>query len=114
MMAPTIVVPSGAPPVALGSGGSQRIRSALTQVLVNLIDYGMTLDAAVRAPRVHWDGLVLQVEPGFDAAVIDAVGSRRPINLWDRPNLYFGGVHLASPSGEAAGDPRRGGCTAVV
>lgn len=114
MMAPTIVMPPDGPPVALGSGGSQRIRSAITQVLVNVVDYGLPLDEAVRAPRVHWDGAALQVEPGFDEEAVAAVAGRRPVNVWHRPNLYFGGVHAASPSGDAAGDPRRGGTTAVV
>jgi gamma-glutamyltranspeptidase/glutathione hydrolase len=114
MMAPTLVLPSTGAPVALGSGGSQRIRSAITQVLVNLIDYGMALGPAVDAPRIHWDGEVLQVEPGFDEQVLAAIAAMRAVNVWERQNLYFGGTHLASPNGEAAGDPRRGGCTAVV
>lgn len=114
MMAPTIVVPPDGEPVALGSGGSQRIRSAITQVLVNLIDHGLPLGAAVQAPRVHWDGAALQVEPGFDAEAVAAVAAHRPVNVWDRANLYFGGVHAVSPSGAAAGDPRRGGTTAVL
>jgi gamma-glutamyltranspeptidase/glutathione hydrolase len=114
MMAPSLVVPADSSPVALGSGGSQRIRSALTQVLADLIDHGVGLDDAVGAPRIHWDGLTLQVEPGFDPTAVDAAAAVRPVNVWDRRNLYFGGVHVASASGDGAGDPRRGGCIAIV
>jgi gamma-glutamyltranspeptidase/glutathione hydrolase len=114
MMAPSLVVPADSSPVALGSGGSQRIRSALTQVLADLVDHGVGLDDAVSAPRIHWDGLTLQVEPGFDPTAVDAAAAVRPVNVWDRRNLYFGGVHVASASGDGAGDPRRGGCIAIV
>jgi gamma-glutamyltranspeptidase / glutathione hydrolase len=59
--------------LVLGSGGSERIRSALTQVMLGLLDDGRDLEEAVLAPRVHWDGSVLQVEPGFDDDVLDAL-----------------------------------------
>ena len=51
---------------ALGTGGSNRIRTAILQVAVNLLDHGMSLDAAVEAPRLHVDrdGTV-SFEPGL-------------------------------------------------
>ncbi len=113
MMAPTVVSRPDADAVALGSGGSERIRSALTQVIVNLVD-GMSLQDAVDAPRIHWDGSTVQVEPGFDPAAVDLVRAHRPVNEWRVTDLYFGGAHAASPSGDRAGDRRRGGTTAIV
>ena len=114
MMAPSVLLRQDGPPVAVGSGGSERIRSALTQVIANLVDHGMSLQEAVDAPRVHWDGRTVQVEPGFDPRAVDALRQVRPVNEWTVSDLYFGGVHAASPSGERAGDVRRGGCTVVV
>lgn len=114
MMAPTVVLPDDGPPIALGSGGSERIRSALTQVLVGLLDDRLCLNDAVRAPRVHWDGTWLQVEPGFEPEVVAALGGSWPVNVWQRTDLYFGGVHAVAADGARVGDPRRGGCTATV
>ncbi|MFN2135529.1 MAG: gamma-glutamyltransferase family protein, partial [Candidatus Promineifilaceae bacterium] len=66
MMTPVVVLQDGQPRVAVGSGGSIRIRSAILQVLSNLLDFGLTLDEAVNAPRVHIEDGVLQCEAGFD------------------------------------------------
>lgn len=113
MMAPGILA-DGARRVALGSGGSQRIRSTLTQLVVRLVDGPAPLRAAVEAPRLHWDSEVLQVEPGLPAEVLAALAERWPLNVWDRRDLYFGGAHLAADDAEVAGDPRRGGVGRVV
>ncbi|MFP4149147.1 MAG: gamma-glutamyltransferase [Nitriliruptoraceae bacterium] len=114
MMAPSIVRRPDAPTLVLGSGGSERIRSALTQVLVGVLDDRLPLAEAILAPRIHWDGTALQVEPGFDAQVLDALETRWPINRWTVQDLYFGGVHAVSTDGAGVGDPRRGGCVATV
>lgn len=114
MMAPTLVRLASGPTLVLGSGGSERIRSAVTQVLLGLLDDHLDLEAAVLAPRVHWDGSVLQVEPGFDAEVLDALAQHWPVNRWTVRDLYFGGVHAVTTDGRGVGDPRRGGRVGVV
>jgi gamma-glutamyltranspeptidase/glutathione hydrolase len=113
MMAPTLVERGGRV-VAVGSGGSERIRSTITQLVVRLVDDGAALADAVEAPRLHWDGTGVQAEPGFTDAELDALASRWPVNRWSRRDLYFGGAHGVAPPGDAAGDPRRGGAGAVV
>ena len=114
MMAPSILLPSDDDPVVVGSGGSERIRSALTQVLVGLLDHGLPLAAAIRSPRIHWDGTTVQVEPGFDADAVAHLAEHRPVNVWHETDLYFGGVHAVRPSGERVGDARRGGSTGLA
>jgi gamma-glutamyltranspeptidase/glutathione hydrolase len=114
MMAPTVVERAERAAVALGSGGSERIRSALTQVLVTLVDDGAPLDEAVLAPRIHWDGEAVQVEPGFEDAAVDVLAEDWPVNRWQVSDLYFGGVHAVAADGSRIGDPRRGGRTGVV
>jgi gamma-glutamyltranspeptidase/glutathione hydrolase len=53
-MTPTIVLDSAdAPLLITGARGGPRIITAVLQVLSNVIDYDMPIDAAVRAPRVH-------------------------------------------------------------
>jgi gamma-glutamyltranspeptidase/glutathione hydrolase len=97
-----------------GSGGSKRIRSAMVQVVTAVVDFGMGVREAVEAPRIHWDGRQLQVEPGFDSAALAAVRRAWNVNAWSERNLYFGGVHAVNPAGEGAVDPRRQGHGGVV
>jgi gamma-glutamyltranspeptidase/glutathione hydrolase len=52
-MSPTLVYLGGELGLVLGSPGGDTIANTVTQVLRNTVDYGMTIDAAVDAPRVH-------------------------------------------------------------
>jgi len=112
MMCPTLLLRHGRPQLVLGSGGSKRIRTALAQVISNAVDYGMDPRSAVEAPRLHWDGSVVQIEPGGGKEAVAALAARWPLNLWSQRNLYFGGVHAIGPGLVGAGDPRRGGSVA--
>lgn len=118
MMAPSLLdLPDGRV-VALGSGGSERIRSALLAVLVGLVDRGHHADGAVEAPRRHWDGQGVQAEPPLPDDVAAALGALGPVTRWTGTHLYFGGAHVVVryPDGhvEAHGDSRRGGASAVM
>ena len=119
MMCPTVAsLPDGGW-VALGSGGSNRIRSAILQVLVNLFEFDMNLEQAVTAPRIHLEGDFLSVEKGYDNASVDSLLSHWPDHrLWPEPNMFFGGVHavelLPDGSFRGAGDPRRGGAVSAA
>ena len=66
------------------------------------------------APRLHWDGSSLQAEPGFPAAVLEALAARYPVVEWGHRDLYFGGLHLVATPDVAVGDPRRGGAIRVI
>ena len=118
MMAPMLLdLPDGSV-VALGSGGSERIRSALLQVIMNLAMDGNGLAGAIVAPRIHFDGVAIQVEPGLPAHTLAALAGELPVNSWSTPDLYFGGVHAVRRSADgvltAMGDPRRDGVGLVV
>jgi len=116
MMAPTVVLDAaGAPELVLGSAGSNRIRSAVLQVIVNALDAGMDAQAAVDAPRLHVEDGVLYVEPGVDAAALD--GGDRTLAPFRERNLFFGGCQAVERrAGRLAGggDPRRGGAVVAV
>ncbi|WP_183061880.1 gamma-glutamyltransferase [Motilibacter peucedani] len=118
MTAPTVVRSADGSVTALGTGGSERIRSTMTCVLSRLLDRGAGLEDAVRAPRLHWDGGRLQVEPGLAADVARGLADAYAVQTWARPDLYFGGVHAVRRSSDgtttAVGDERRGGVAAVV
>ena len=52
-MAPTIVLKDGQPILLLGASGGPRIITSVLNVLINVLDYGMELDQAIQALRVH-------------------------------------------------------------
>lgn len=114
MMAPSLLLADDRLRLVLGSGGSKRIRSAMMQVISNVVDFGLDPRAAVEAPRLHWDGERIQAEPGFTDAALAALAERWPLNRWAVRDVYFGGVHAAAPDGDGAGDPRRGGHAMAV
>lgn len=115
MMSPSMLLNRGEVELVLGSGGSKRIRTAITQVLINWAAFSMDVEQAVISPRIHYDGELLQVEPGFSPHVLEGVSDRFKINLWQTIDVYFGGVHAVDPlGGMAAGDPRRGGAAVVL
>lgn len=119
MMSPAVAhLPDGRY-VALGSGGSNRIRSAVSQVLINLVDFGMSLDDAIRAPRMHIEKGTLSMEAGYSDDVTEALKAVvEALEQWGGQNLFFGGVHAVSlsPDGRQAGfgDLRRGGHVAFA
>ncbi len=118
MMAPTAAFWPDGRRLIIGSGGSNRLRTAILQVLVNLIEMKMPLEEAVRGPRLHWEGGRLLLEGGFAEAVVENLVQRYPdFRLWEGLNLFFGGTHGALSHGlsfEGAGDPRRDGRAIVV
>jgi gamma-glutamyltranspeptidase/glutathione hydrolase len=121
MMAPTVVLRDGELEAGLGSGGSNRIRSAVLQVILRLVADGMGAQEAVEAGRVHFEHGVVQAEPGVDPDALARIDARadRSVARWRRTNLFFGGVHAVArvpETGElrGGGDPRRGGAVVVL
>jgi gamma-glutamyltranspeptidase / glutathione hydrolase len=117
MMAPTIVLRDGAPELVLGSAGSNRIRSALLQVIVGVLDHGLDAAAAVCAPRLHYEDGIVYVEPGIDTSRLEAAG--RTIARFRALNLFFGGCQAVEREPETGvlsggGDPRRGGAVVLA
>jgi gamma-glutamyltranspeptidase/glutathione hydrolase len=118
MMAPSVVEGPDGLLAVLGSSGSARIRSALHRVVSAVVEYGLDPREAVDLPRIHVTADGLDCEHGFEPAVLDeleALGER--VVRWPDRNLYFGGAQVAVARGGrllAAGDPRRGGDSAVV
>jgi gamma-glutamyltranspeptidase/glutathione hydrolase len=116
MMSPTAVLRDGAPELVLGSAGSNRIRSAVLQTIIRVIDDGLEAGDAVRAPRVHVEDGVVYAEPGIDTGGLERAG--RAIGAFRELNLFFGGVQAAARDGQGrfsgGGDPRRGGAALVV
>ncbi len=120
MMAPTVVLRDGEIELGLGSAGSNRIRSAILQTVVRAVEQGMSAEAAVRAPRLHFEQGVVQAEPGIDEEALARIEARG-VSVLRRPaiNLFFGGVQAvardrATGASSGGGDPRRGGAVAIA
>jgi gamma-glutamyltranspeptidase / glutathione hydrolase len=65
-MAPTIVLSGGRPLLAVGSPGGASIITTVLQILVNRFDFGMSLPAAIAAPRASQrNSTTTQAEPAF-------------------------------------------------
>jgi gamma-glutamyltranspeptidase/glutathione hydrolase len=129
MMAPSIMDWSDGTVCALGSGGSNRIRTALAQVMATLADGPSRLDEAIAAPRLHVEQQIADRERGIPDMRVDYEDRLREdhrgallkaypqARAWATDSMFFGGVHAVrrNPKGgvEAMGDPRRDGCVLV-
>lgn len=122
MMAPAILMRGGRPMMVVGSGGSNRIRTAVGQVLYRVLGLGQSVDEAVLSPRVHAEGDQVWLELGGLADPERAVAALRAEygEVFPFPDraFFFGGVHTAGVDdrgqGHGVGDPRRGGAALVL
>jgi gamma-glutamyltranspeptidase / glutathione hydrolase len=118
-MAPTFVMGDDRVEIAIGAPGAAQITSAIFQVLLNMIDLGMTPLEAVTAPRLHFHGNAVELEarmPSEVSSALEAAGysvSVRP-RAYD---AYFAQPQVAAitASGELVGasDPRGDGGTGI-
>ncbi|HKP88741.1 MAG TPA: gamma-glutamyltransferase [Thermoleophilaceae bacterium] len=120
MMSPTVVLRDGQAELVLGSAGSNRIRSAILQTILRVVADGMPAQDAVDAARVHYEGRVVEAEPGIDEAALAALERDGwSVQRFRERNLYFGGVQAAAHDPETGalsggGDPRRDGAAIVI
>lgn len=117
MMAPVIYAENGVPKIALGAAGSNRLRSAIVECLSYMVDFGMSPQDAVQAPRLHFENGILHVEHGFPEDSVCALEKEGfTLKRWPGRNIYFGGVQAVQAGPEsffAGGDPRRGGSVRI-
>lgn len=116
MMAPTAIEWPDGDLAMIGSGGSNRIRTAIAQVAARVIDGRARLEDAVAAPRIHVEGAESKVD--FEDRLAegdcaDLLAAYPEAQGWGRESMFFGGVHAvrrdAKGGFEAAGDRRRAG-----
>lgn len=111
-MNPTLVLKDGKPVMALGSPGGSRIIGITLNALVNVIDFDMDVQQAIRAPRIIGRNGPVELEAtlGQDAALIEALEGR---GFTVQPTHPFGSVQaiVIDADGRLHGgaDPRRAG-----
>ncbi|MEA2264500.1 MAG: gamma-glutamyltranspeptidase / glutathione hydrolase, partial [Solirubrobacteraceae bacterium] len=117
-MSPTIVLRRGRPVLALGSPGGSTIITTVLQVLLNRIDFGMSLPAAVAAPRASQQNQpTTSAEPGFIAAYGAPLTAGFGQHLVPTPEIgAVAAIEFRSGGRlEAVAEPvRRGGGSAAV
>ena len=92
-MAPTIALKDGKPAFTIGSPGGSTIITTVLQTIVNYVDFGMPMDAAINAPRLsERNGETTSVEPGFagssQAKALEAFGHK-----WEEPAEEIGAAN---------------------
>jgi len=116
-MTPTIVLKDGKPVLVTGSPGGSRIISTVLQVIVNVLDYGMDVGAAVDAPRLHhqWLPDEVRAEHGFTDdilaglrnrghRVVVPMGQTSANSIAITPAGFFGAPDPRTRGAEAAGE----------
>ncbi len=114
-MTPTIVLKDGAPFLITGSPGGSLIINVVLQVVIDVIDRGLDLAAAVSAPRVHnqWMPDLVIAEPGLSAGLVAALQARGDKVMVRRLPTSANSI-LVGPTGFiGAADPRTRGALAV-
>jgi gamma-glutamyltranspeptidase/glutathione hydrolase len=118
-MSPTLVLAGDEPVLVLGTPGGDTIPNTVVRVLTNLVDHGMTLDAAVDAPRVH-QGFVpdeIRYEGGRPlprAVLAELVGRGHRLDAKTRAIGDANSVLVAKGAAFAYADPRGGGLAAAA
>lgn len=116
-MSPTIVLdPKGDVLLVVGAAGGPTIITATTQVILNVIEFGMPLTEAMRAPRMHHQALpdaIRHESQGFSDATLrrlrrmghelTAQGGIANVNAVMRSGNVWHGVHEPRGSGGAVG-----------
>lgn len=75
-MCPTIVSRNGRVEYVVGGSGGRRIWPAIAQIVSNLIDYGMTLQEAIEAPRMHVESDDPMIDDRFSTEAVRELESR--------------------------------------
>jgi gamma-glutamyltranspeptidase/glutathione hydrolase len=118
MMSPCIVERPNGGHMALGSAGSNRIRSAVLQAVSNWVDFGLSPHECVNNPRMHFENDILQVEEPEVGLTEQLIARGYEVIPWPKINLYFGGANAARLTSDGtlsgSGDRRRQGACELV
>ena len=117
-MSPTIIEKDGETFMVLGTPGGTRIFTAMTQIISNVIDFSMSMDEAIEAPRMHCfssggEARPIYVESLIPAITIEALRALgNEVEVRGAHDLYFGGaqgIMLKKGVLFGGGDSRRDG-----
>ena len=78
-MTPTIIYKGDRPVMVIGAPGATRIITSLAQVIVNVLDHGMSASDAVLAPRFDCEGDLIKCQARIPEYVCAEVRERHPV-----------------------------------
>lgn len=108
-MTPTILCRDGQPALIVGSPGGATIITSVLQIIMQVIDRGISLPDAVAAPRFHhqWRPDTLWIEQGFPDSVLHKLRSKGHKVVGRSPIGRVDAIWIA-PDGKrhGAADPR--------
>lgn len=119
-IAPMVVRKDGEVRYVLGSPGAGRIGSTLVEILVNLVDFDMDLEAAMRAPKFTGYDVYREIQledeyPDRTVEFLEFMG--HAVKEYDHPDLYFGGPNAIAVGADGVltgvGSIRRNGGAAA-
>lgn len=97
-MGPLLLFKKGKPYLVLGSPGGTRIFSSLTQIILNILEFGMSLDEAIEAPRFFTSSSQgkaqqLFVESRINSSTLESLTKKgHDIKIRKAYDKYFGGA----------------------
>lgn len=96
-MTPMIVERDGRLALAVGAPGSRRITNAVSQVILNVLEYGLPAQEAISAPRIDLSTGRIDADDRLDSAVIDELRGRgHDVNVVHE-FLNYGGPGIGLP-----------------
>jgi gamma-glutamyltranspeptidase / glutathione hydrolase len=114
-ISPTIVLKGDKPYLVVGGAGAMRIVSSLSQIIINMIDYGMDVNEAISSARIHAQSRTVTVESRIPAKTLKALrGMGYRVEVRRDYDLFLGGaqgITIDPKTGrlQGAADPRRRG-----
>ena len=95
-MAPTIVYQDDQPVLVVGSPGATRIITANLQVMLNVLEFGMSVSEAVLAPRFDCQGDLIKCQARIPELVCAEVRRKHPIERFPQSHGSFALVHAVA------------------
>ena len=116
-MSPTFLFKEGSPFLIVGSPRAERILTTTVGLIVGLVDFGLSLQEAIDAPRFYCHTDTLYLEARISDGVQTSLEKKgHPLSMKGTYDLYFGGAHVIQIVEEegalfylGVADPRRGG-----
>jgi gamma-glutamyltranspeptidase/glutathione hydrolase len=114
-MTPTIVLKDGKPWIVTGTPGGSYIITATMQVILNVVDHGLNIAAAVTKPRLHhqWLPDEVRIERGFPADVAEGLRARGQKVIEPLGQTSANSIEVTAEGFAGAADPRTRGALAV-
>lgn len=110
-MSPTIVLKDGSPVLLVGGSGGSRIISSVLNVMINVLDYGMSLEDAMTSVRVHhqWQPDEVAFDQAPDESLADGLKRRGHVLADRRRSGVIQAIRVDGGRMTGGSDPRKGG-----